>query len=147
VAGNRNEDTKQRDYTLPALAIAREIGAQDALALCLFNLAATNIVLGELTVARTELHEGLALALRLGGLPRVITALIVSGDLACAEGQVERALALWGLARNHPAWSNGDQQSLDQSFTLWKIDPSVAEAGMKRGEALDWDETVRELLK
>jgi hypothetical protein len=29
----------------------------------------------------------------------------------------------------------------------WMLDPSVAEAGIKKGEELDWDETVRELLK
>ena len=29
----------------------------------------------------------------------------------------------------------------------WALDPSVVEAGMKKGEELDWEETVRELLK
>jgi len=32
------------------------------------------------------------------------------------------------------------------ALTEWALDPSVVEAGMKKGEELDWEETVRELL-
>jgi hypothetical protein len=29
----------------------------------------------------------------------------------------------------------------------WALDPSVVDAGVKKGEELDWEETVRELLQ
>ena len=69
------------------------------------------------------------------------------GNLAHAEGQTERALALLGLARHQPAWSSDDQHHLDKMLAEWALDPSVVEAGLKKGEELDWDETVKELLK
>jgi hypothetical protein len=31
-------------------------------------------------------------------------------------------------------------------LTEWALDPSVMEAGLKKGEELDWDETVKELM-
>jgi hypothetical protein len=36
---------------------------------------------------------------------------------------------------------------LEITLAEWALDSSVVEAGLKAGEALDWEETVRELLK
>ena len=106
-----------------------------------------DIKLGQLAAARAGLREGLALAQRLGALPWVVGAVMDFADLAHAEGQTERALALLGLARNQPAWSSDHQRELDATLAEWALDPSVVEAGLKKGEALDWDETVKELLR
>ena len=74
-------------------------------------------------------------------------AVFMFAKLVRAEGQTERALALIGLALNQPAWSSEFQRQLDIALAQWALDPSVIEAGMKKGEALDFQETVQELLK
>lgn len=146
VAKERNEYERSRDYFQQAVSLAREIGAQDMVALGLLNTAAVDIALGNLS-ARVGLREGLALALRLGALPWVVQAVTQFAGLAHAEGQTERALALCGLARNHPAWNSDRQHGLDSTLAEWALDPFVAEAGMAKGAELDWDKTIEELLK
>ena len=147
VASERKDYALSMEYTQQALALGREIGAQQNIALYLLNLATTEIRLGQLAATREKLREGLALALRLGALPWVVWAVMVFGFLAHAEGQTERALALLGLARKQPAWSSDSQRDVDASLAEWALDPSVVEAGMQAGEFLDWEETVKELLK
>ena len=39
------------------------------------------------------------------------------------------------------------RHDLDNMLADWGIDPSSAEAGLKEGEELDWDQTIAELLK
>jgi hypothetical protein len=92
------------------------------------------------------MREGLSLALRLNVLLQV-GMVTCFAELAHAEGQLDRALALFGLARSQAAWCGDDQRNLDATLTDWKIDPPVAEAGLKRGEALDWEQTIQELLR
>ena len=99
MADGRGDYKAARDNFQHALALAREIGAQEDIALSLINLADEEIKLGELDTARANSREGLALALRLGALPRVVQVVVNFGYLAYAEGQIERALALHGLAR------------------------------------------------
>jgi hypothetical protein len=111
------------------------------------NLAYAAIRLGGLSAARAEVHEGLALALRLGAVYEVVTAVTDFADVAHAEGQTERALALLGLARRHPAWDSKCQLYLDLRLAEWALDPAVVEAGLKKGEELDWEETIQALLK
>jgi tetratricopeptide (TPR) repeat protein len=147
VAGVCKEYAAAREYFQQALALAREIGAQSSIALYLLNLAYMDIKLGQLAAAHAGLREGLALAVRLGALPWVVGAVTNFATLAYAEGRTERALALYGLARIHPAWSSLLQSLLDRALAEWALDPSVAEAGMKKGEELDWEETIQELLK
>ncbi len=147
VANMRQDYATQQVYLQQALALAREIGAQQHSALYLLNLAAGDIELGQLTAARANLREGLALALRLGALPWVVAGVKNFAELAHAEGQTARALALYGLARRQPAWSSDEQRGMDATLTEWALDPSVVEAGMKAGAALDWDTTIQELLK
>ncbi len=147
VADERKEYAAAQEYGYQALALAREIGAQDMVAVGLLNQAEGDIKLGQLAAARVGLREGLALALRLGALPWVVGAVRGFANLAYAEGQTERALALLDLAGKHPAWSSDNQHQLDGTLVEWALDPSVVEAGLQAGEALDWDATVRELLK
>jgi tetratricopeptide (TPR) repeat protein len=146
VADERGDRAAGQVYTQQALTLAREIGAQQSIALYLLNLAEADIRLGQLAAAPEKLREGLALALRLGLPPSVVTAVLYFGFLAHAAGQTERALALLGLARHHPAWSGDDQRELDTALAEWGLDVAEVEAGMKMGEALDWDTTIQELL-
>ncbi|MBP8002068.1 MAG: tetratricopeptide repeat protein [Chloroflexi bacterium] len=140
------DQVKARDYYRQALAIARDLGTQHHIVHYLINLVTINIELGEFSAARVGLREGLAMALQLGTPPRVITAVKNFGYLAQQEGQTERALALYGLARRHPAWSNDHQRQVNEALAELALDPSLLEAGLKRGEALDWDATIHELL-
>jgi class 3 adenylate cyclase/tetratricopeptide (TPR) repeat protein len=151
---NLGEAAKERqDYALArgcyqqSLALARAIGAQSDAALFLINLAAMDTAVGQLSNARAGLREGLTLALRFGALPWVVGAVMYFAKLVYAEGQTERALRLWGLARRHPAWSSDNQHELDTALAEWALDPSVVEAGLAKGAELDWDATIQELLK
>jgi class 3 adenylate cyclase/tetratricopeptide (TPR) repeat protein len=147
VAFDRKDYTVARGYFQQSIALSREIDVQDRLANGLINLAGVNIQLGELPAAQADLREGLALALRLGTLTFVVPAVVTFAELAYVEGQTQRALALLGLARKHPAWSSDHQRDLDRVLAEWVLDPSVVEAGLAKGAAVDWDETIGELLK
>jgi tetratricopeptide (TPR) repeat protein len=147
VADEGQDFVMARVYFQQALALAREIGAQQMVALYLSNLAYVNIKLGELDAAREDLCAGLALALRLGVLPRLVNAVMYFADLFQAEGQSERSLALLGLARCHPAWNNAHERELEAALVRWSLDPAVVEAGLAKGAELDWHTTIQELLK
>ncbi|MEW5717413.1 MAG: tetratricopeptide repeat protein, partial [Chloroflexota bacterium] len=146
VANERKDYAVARGYFEQALAIAHEIGSQRSTALYLINLGRTNIDLGNRDEARAGLREGLALALRLGALPWAVGAVEYFASLAYAEGRVERALALYGLAQNHPAWSNDHQRGMDEDFAAWGLDAAIVQAGLAQGKTLNWEATVQELL-
>ncbi|HEX5836770.1 MAG TPA: tetratricopeptide repeat protein [Anaerolineales bacterium] len=146
-ADDRKDYAAAQEYFRQAMVGTREIGAQDLISTYLLNLAITNIMLGELAAARAELRDGLALALRLGYLRVVLAAVMVFGQLAHAEGQTERAVALLGLARQHYAWSDEHQHNMDTLLAEWGLDPSVVEAGLTKGAGLGWDATIQELLE
>jgi hypothetical protein len=92
------------------------------------------------------LREGLALALRLGALPWAVGAVMYFASLAFARGNVERALALYGLAQSHPAWSSDHQRGMDEDLQAWNLDPPIVQAGLAKGKTLNWEATVQELL-
>jgi len=146
VAYERQDFVASRGYQTRALTIAREIGAQQDIALLLINLANKDTQLGQFAEARNKLQEGLALALRLGAVPWVVGAVTHFAKLARAEGKTPHALALLGLARTQPAWSSGNQRALEMLLSQWALDPAVVEAGLKKGEALEWEATVEGLL-
>jgi adenylate cyclase len=147
VADERKDYAAMRDYYQQGLALAREIGAQLSSALSLINLAYGDIKLGELSAAREELREGLTLALRLGARPIAVAAVTNYAELAYAEGQTERALALFGLARRHPAWNSDNQRGVDATLTQWGLDPVTVEQGLVKGAELDWEKTIEDLVK
>lgn len=147
MADDRQDYQAARDNFQQALALSREIGAQESISLGLLNLADEEIKLGHLDAARTGSREGLALALRLGAMPRVVQVVVNFSYLAYAEGQIERALALSGLASRHSAWGSEHQRELDTALALWALDPAVVAAGLTKGAALDWDATIQELLQ
>jgi predicted ATPase/class 3 adenylate cyclase len=147
VAAERQDYGAARDYYQQALTLAHEVGEQSAMALCLLNLAASDIGLGQLAPARVELRQGLALALRIGALPRAVLAVIYFAHLAQVEGQIEQALALFGLARAHPAWSSDLRRWQEATLAKWSLDPAVVETGLAKGKMLNWDATIQTLLQ
>ncbi len=142
----RNDYQSARDKFQKALAIAHEIGAKDSIALSLVNIANEEIKLGEFDAARANLGEGLRLSLRIGSLPRIIQQVTNYSELAYAEGQIERALLLMGMVRNHPAAQGQHQKNIDHILSGWALDPATIEAGLSGGAALDWDSTIQALL-
>jgi tetratricopeptide (TPR) repeat protein len=147
VAYKRKDYSLARDNFEQALVLGRETGVQDMVTLGLLNMADADILLGNLSAARAELHEGLTYSLRLGILRLVVAAVTDFANLAYAAGQTERMLALYGLARRQPAWSSDSQDGLDEMLAQWALDPAVVEAGMAQGAELDWEQTIAELLK
>jgi tetratricopeptide (TPR) repeat protein len=143
----RQDFLAAREYTYQAYTLARVLGVQDVIALGALNLADIDISLGQFTAARSEIHEGLALALRIGLPPRVLQAVRMFAYLNHYEGRSERALALLGLAQRQPAWTDEHQHDAETVLSHWALDPAVVEAGLAKGAALDWDQTIQELLK
>jgi tetratricopeptide (TPR) repeat protein len=143
----RQDFLAAREYTYQAYAQARELGVQDVIALGALNLADIDISLGQFAAARSEIHEGLALALRIGLPPRVLQAVRMFAYLKHYEGQTERALALLGMAQRQPAWTDEHQHDVEMVVSHWALDPTVVAAGLAKGAALDWDLIIQVLLK
>ena len=93
-------------YYRDALTHYRELGRSEQIVMALGNLAEAGIDRGDLAEARIDLREGLALAWRLGLLPRALVLLFVYGRLLAAEGQTEAAAATLRLVLHHPATEN-----------------------------------------
>ena len=146
-ANERLDYAAARAYFRQALQLAREIGSQRSAALYVMNLARTNLDLGEWAQAREGLREGLELALRSGAQPWVVGAVMYFADLYYAEGRVEDALALYGLAQRQPAWSSDHQRGMDENLARWNLDPALVQDGLKRGAQADWDATLLQLVK
>jgi hypothetical protein len=72
----------------------------------------------------------------------VLRAVLHYAYLAAAEGELDRALALYGLARRHPAFSSDDRHGVEQDLALWGLDAATIETGMARGAELDFEATV-----
>lgn len=142
----RGDPAAARPFQQQALEIAREIGAQDSTALHLLNLAYADIRLGNLAEARQSLKEGMALAHKIGAWPWVIVALMNYADLAAAEGDHARGLALYGLAQRHPAFSSDNQRLMDIALAGWALPSEVVVAGLAEGEKLEVEKVIAELL-
>jgi tetratricopeptide (TPR) repeat protein len=146
VAKERQDYAMARDYYQQALALGYEFGAEQDIASFLINLADVFIRLGQLVEAGANLREGLKLALRRNAITWVVVGVMYAGNLAYAEGHVERALALYGLARRHPACDSEDQREMDVEQARWGLDPAIVEKGLAKGAELDFNQTVQELL-
>jgi tetratricopeptide (TPR) repeat protein len=145
-AAERNDHALAKEYQQQYLTNYREIGNPGGIALALANLAGSQISLGQLAAARAGLQEALEISERVGFPQWALLAVDNFACLAYEEGQTERALALYGLVSSQPAWTSDRQRQMDRNLAEWALDPSVIEAGLKKGAELDWDETVKELL-
>ena len=130
-----------------ALALAQEIGSKRGIAQSLVNLADGEVRLGHLAAGRQLAQEALSLALQLEARPWVIQSLITFARLAYAQGELERALALWGFAQSQPAFMHEHQLDLTDTLRLWGIDTAVAQVGLAYGAQLEWQTTIQELLQ
>lgn len=142
----RGNPAAARPYQQQALALARDLGIQDSMALHLLNLTYTDIRLGNLESARQSLREGMEIAHRIGARPWVVVGLMNYADLAAADGDYARGLALYGLAQRHPAFSSDNQRLMDIALTGWGLPPHEVAAGLAEGGKLDFEQVLGELL-
>ncbi len=125
-------------YYREALDHYRELGRSEQVVMALGNLAEAGVDRGDLDGALSDLREGMAVAWRLGLLPRVTVLLFVYGRLLAARSAREQAAAVLRLILNHPAT---ESQTRPQAL--------AALEGLGRapdGPAADLDAIVAEIL-
>ncbi len=149
VAKQRGDWVEARSYHQQALAISRELGINGMIDLFLINLADDDTHLGNLDAARVGLYEGMALSLRQGNTLDAVTAVSYFGNVAFAEGNFERALALWGLAECQQSFDATNQRELEMALSHWAshLDKTTIETGLAKGAQLNWGEVLEELLQ
>ena len=137
---------KARAYYHEALLLGRELGARQSIALSMLNLAQAELLLGDQTAARQHASEGLAMMQALQATPWVLFGVHVFGQLAVAEGDLPRALKLFGLERAHPALGHEGQVEVDRDLARLALPADVLAAGLATGAGLDLDAVVGEIL-
>jgi tetratricopeptide (TPR) repeat protein len=127
----------------------REHDSRVLLASSVENLALALTGLGRYREARQHFLEALRLELEL----RIILGFLSSGAgmarVIAAEGKPEQALELFGLVLNHPA-TDLITEELARSLLAnleAELPPEVVAAGLERGESLDLETVIKELLE
>ena len=121
-----------------ALAHYRELGRSEQVVMALGNLAEAAVDRGDLETAGDDLREGLALAWRLGLLPRVTVMLFVYGRLLAARGDRAGAAAVLRLVLHHPATESQTRPQIAALLAEWgeAVDGPAAELEGVIGEIL-----------
>jgi tetratricopeptide (TPR) repeat protein len=148
IARVRDDIAGAQAYYRKALPIVREIGQQRLLLLLYINLAGTYVHQKNWDTARRHLYEGLSMARRIGATPEVLIAVGVAGWLLAAQDEVERGLALLGLALHHPASYSENKKDVSNALAQLGLDEAAAQVvdGLEAGKALDLETVTAELL-
>jgi class 3 adenylate cyclase/tetratricopeptide (TPR) repeat protein len=135
-----------RSYGQEALERARELGLQLQMVNVLGNLAQADLKLGDTAAARRGARELLVLSRELGYVPAVVVAVFLFGQILDGEGEETRALALYGLARTHPALEHQLRLEIDEEMARLALPQEAIEAGLAAGEKLDFETVIDEIL-
>jgi class 3 adenylate cyclase/tetratricopeptide (TPR) repeat protein len=135
-----------RTHALASLTKTRELGELYQSTFDLANLAQANLKLGDVTAAREGAREVITLSLTLGTQPNVLYGVQLFAEILAAEGQTNRALLLYGLARAHPALEHQSLVTIDEDLSELGLSPAVLDRGLATGAALDLDTVVAEIL-
>jgi predicted ATPase/class 3 adenylate cyclase len=146
VASWLNQWQSSWDYYSQAFIISKETGAQQSMALYMINLGLAGSKLGKLEEARQNLRTGTTLALKLGAIPVVISAVTYFGLLAYIEGDVSRALQLFGLAQANPAYDSEHEREIKMFLADWKLEADLVQAGIEAGRFMDFNAVVHSLI-
>lgn len=122
-----------------ALAHYRELGRSEQVVMALGNLAEAGVERGDCPVARRDLREGMALAWRLGLLPRATVMLFVYGRYLDAMSERAKAAAVLRLVLAHPATESQTRPQIESLLRQW------GEAS--DGPAAELHEVVAEILR
>jgi class 3 adenylate cyclase/tetratricopeptide (TPR) repeat protein len=145
-AYRRGDYREAKAYGLAAFEQSRELEQHSTTAMSLVNIALADLKLDNRESARRQAIEGIILARRLGTMPLVLWGIEVLGELAIAEGDVSRALALFGLIRAHPAADHQHVQWIATALESVDLPLAEVETGLATGAALDFDAVVQEIL-
>ncbi len=124
----------------------RELGMQHSLTIALANLAEIDLNMGDVAAARRGARETLSLTLQLGHMSRILMAFQIFGLILIEEGQIDRALALLGLALAHPALEYQSRTMTQETIARLGLSEDEVKAGLAAGAALDLETVVQEIL-
>jgi len=144
-SGEQKEWQKAWDYYTRAYAMAQETGSQYGISLYEINLAMVGVNLGKMDEARQFLGDGARLAQRIGANTIYVFAIIYYALLVYAEGDVERALELFGLAKTNPAYESECEREINMYLEEWNLDSTRVRAGLERGLQQDFNQVLNEL--
>ena len=146
IAYLRGDYAAARQFGQSARGRFQELGQQRSVVVSLGNLSQTDLKLGDTAAARRGAREALALARSLGAQPWVLWAVFLCGQILAETGDVSRALALYGLARAHPAVDNQVRVEIDEEVARLAVPAAEVEAGLAAGAGLDLEAVVGEIL-
>jgi tetratricopeptide (TPR) repeat protein len=134
-------------YYEDALAIYREFGFSGVLTLN--NLGHAYIGLDEDDLAWGHLRRALKESLALGRIPLALEGLVGAAWLRARAGQHARAAELLGLVLGHPVLDEEVRRYAEPVLTMVResLPAGELEAALARGEALDLEQVVAELLE
>ena len=142
----QGEYAAARSYARSALMRLQELGQLYSALIAHGNLAQAELKLGDGVAARQGAREVLTVSRTLGAEPLVLWGVFLSGQILADEDQTDRALALYGLVRAHPALDNEMLVELEKELAQPILPPDTVEAGLAAGAALDFDTVVQEIL-
>ena len=135
-----------RAYGQSARERFQELGQLPGMVIALGNVAQADLKLGDAGAARRSAREALLLARSLGSLPDILWAVYLFGQILAETGQEARALALYGLARAHPALENQTRLEIDEEIVRLKLPDDEVAAGLAAGAGLELEAVVEEIL-
>jgi len=107
--------------------------------------------LGNRSVARRSLFEGLDMAVDMGAFIPLLHLIPIVPVVLADAGEIERAVELYALAESHPFVTNSQLfEDIAGRFieaAAASLPPEVVKAARARGRALDWWDTAAALLE
>ncbi len=145
-AGEQKEWQKAWDNYTQAYEVSQETGSLYAMSLYQINLAMAGIQLGKMDEASRLLREGAELAYKIGATTIHVFAVIYLALLVYARGDVEHALELFGVAKTNPAYESECEREISIYLEAWQLDPARVQAGLERGQQLDFNQVFDQLI-
>jgi predicted ATPase/class 3 adenylate cyclase len=138
-----------RQLYLEGLAMAQQSGIRQAEVLLFLNLSDVSTSMNDLAQAQDYAEAALHLATSLGAVPYVLVSFINFARIRAATNDLQGALELLGFALNHPAADINTRtnaaavlQALESRLGLASV-----EAGLARGQQLDFGEVIKKLSR
>ncbi len=129
-----------------ALQVYEELGMIDNMATNAHNIADAYATLGQLDESRRYAVQCIRLARQVGAVPLQLAALVPLAGVLARQGQPDRALALLGLARQHPSTPKQKEVGIRETLAEMQLEPERIEAGLAAGAALELEAVVEEIL-